>query len=62
MGKEKVLRVLLHAHEEVIEEREEFLRMMDEDRELAEFEQGHINGLKEARNRIEELIIEYSDT
>jgi hypothetical protein len=44
---------LLEAHESIVVEREEAKEMMD----CNEFSDGHINGLNEARNRIEECII-----
>ena len=44
---------LLEAHELVVEQR------VDDEREMPtdEFTEGHINGLKEARNRVEEAIL-----
>lgn len=44
---------LLEAHESIIMEREEGREMMDN----SEFKRGHINGLNEARNRVEECIL-----
>lgn len=49
---------LLEAHELLVEERckmEEGMEYNDE------FEEGHINGLDEARNRVEQLILERVD-
>jgi len=51
------LRALLDAHESIIVEREEAKKMMDE----STFREGHINGLNEARNRIEEVIMKYEE-
>lgn len=48
------LRALLEAHEKIIVEREEIKEMSSN----SEFTDGHINGLNEARNRIEEIVVE----
>lgn len=48
------LRALLEAHEKIIVEREEMKEMSSD----SEFTEGHINGLNEGRNRIEEIIVE----
>lgn len=44
---------LLEAHELIVQEAMIAMREMDSD----EFSEGHINGLKEARNRVEQLIL-----
>jgi hypothetical protein len=49
---EEAIVALLEAHERVIVEREEAKEEMTD----SEFTKGHINGLNEARNRIEETI------
>jgi len=52
---DEYLEALFEAHEYIIVEREDAINQMPQD----DFSDGHINGLNEARNRIEQLIHEY---
>lgn len=47
---------LMHVHEEVAKE----IAIAEMEMHDSDFKEGHVNGLKEARNRVEELIQEYA--
>ena len=51
------LNALLMAHDYVCREIEVSEWLMDDD----DWNEGHQNGLKEARNRVEQAIMEYAD-
>ena len=51
---DSAINALLEAHEAIIVEREDAKHEFSDTSEL--FPEGHLNGLNEARNRIEELI------
>jgi len=53
---EKDIESLFHAHQKISEEIGQTEILMEND---THFKKGHVNGLKEANNRIEELIYKY---
>lgn len=55
MSDTQEIEALLEAHELIVVEREDARHEFAED---DEFKRGHMNGLSEARNRVEECILE----
>jgi len=53
---EKDIESLFHAHQKISEEIGQAEILMEND---THFKKGHVNGLKKANNRIEELIYKY---
>lgn len=52
------LEALFHTHELISREMESYKLMREEPVGDDEFSEGHMNGLKEANNRVEELVSE----